>query len=248
MPNSLSKSRIVVAWFLFARVASADVCPAEIHGGWEAEIPVTGLTEITLEIGRDKGGDYAARLSSSSHEEAVVVWHGKRRLRLQSERFDLSFEGSVSPAEERIDGFVVAASNLYRVTLGAAGADRWSATWRRLPQVAEFAKLDMYIDDDGSGSTGAYFFFRDDRLPGLYGLGASCSGQTIEAKEKNLGLTFRGPYDNEFSRLALMVHGPGIESELTFTRMPPDRLAMPPGSNERPPRTRDDPGFAGSAP
>ncbi len=248
MPYSPTKSRIVIGCLLFARAASAEVCPADIHGGWEADIPITGLTEITIEIDREQGGDYSARLFSSNHEEAVAVWHGKRRLRLQSERFELSFEGSVSPAEERIDGFIVAASHLYRVTLGADGANRWSSTWRRLPSVAELAKLDMYIDDDGSGSTGAYFFFRDDRLPSLYGLGATCSGQNIEARERNLGLTFRGSFDTEFSNLTLMVHGPGTESEVTFTRMSPDRLAMSPGSNEYPPRTLDAAAFSGRAP
>jgi CubicO group peptidase (beta-lactamase class C family) len=106
----------------------------------------------------------------------------------------------------------------------------------------------MYIDDDGSGGTGAYFFFRDDRLPSLYGLGATCSGQDIHAREKNLGLVFQGSFDTDFSKLTLTVLGPGAESEVTFTRMSPDRLAMPTGSTERPPRTRDDPGFSGSAP
>jgi CubicO group peptidase (beta-lactamase class C family) len=248
VPNSAAKSWLIVASFLFARVAAADDCPAEIHGGWEAEIPISGLTEITIEINRDQGGDYSARLFSKNQEEAVAIWPDKQRLRLQSEMFGLSFEGSVSPGEDRIDGFIVAASNLYRVTLGADGANHWSSTWRRLANVAEVAKLDMYLDDDGSGGTGAYFFFRDDRLPSLYGLGATCAGKTIEAREKNIGLTFRGSFDTEFSKLDLMVHGPGAESEITFARMSPDRLAMPPGSAERPARTRDEPAFSGKAP
>jgi CubicO group peptidase (beta-lactamase class C family) len=248
VPYSSAKSRFVITWLLFTRVAAADICPAEIHGGWEAEIPITALTEITIEIDRDQRGDYSARLLSANHEDAVAVWHGERRLRLQSEKFELSFEGSVSPAEERIDGFIVTASNLYRVTLGADRANHWSSTWRRLPDVAEFAKLDMYIDDDGSGGTGAYFFFRDDRYPSLYGLGATCAGQGIETREKTIGLTFRGSFDTEFSKLNLMVHGPGAESEVTFTRMSPDRRAIPPGSTERPARTRDEPGFSGKAP
>lgn len=248
VPDSLAKSWLVIAWFLFTRIAAADVCPAEIRGGWEADIPIAGLTEITIEIDRNQGGDYSARLSSSNQEEAVAVWRGKRRLRLQSERFELSFEGSVSPTEDSIDGFINAASNLYRVTLGANGANRWSSTWRRLPHSAEFAKLDMYIDDDGSGGTGAYFFFRDGRLPSLYGLGATCSGETIEAREKNLGLTFRGSFDSEFSKLTLQVHGPGTESEVTFTPMSPARLAMSPGSNEYPPRALEAAAFSGRAP
>jgi hypothetical protein len=44
------------------------------------------------------------------------------------------------------------------------------------------------------------------------------------------------------------VTGPGADSEVTFTRMSPDRLNMSPGSNDRPPRTRNDPGFTGAAP
>ena len=103
MPISLIKSRIVIGCFLFARAASAEVCPADIHGGWEADFPITGLTNITIEINRDRGGDYSARLFSSDHEEAVAVWQGTQRLRLQSQTFQLSFEGGLSPAEERID-------------------------------------------------------------------------------------------------------------------------------------------------
>ena len=71
MSNSLARPRLVVAWLLVTRVAGADVCPAEIHGGWEAEISITGLTEITIEIDRDQGGDYSSRLFSSNREEAV---------------------------------------------------------------------------------------------------------------------------------------------------------------------------------
>lgn len=248
MPSTLANSRIVIATLLFARAASADVCPAEIHGGWESEIPLTGLSEVAIEVSRDTSGDYSAMLSSSSHEETVVVWHAKQRFRLQSESFGLSFEGSLSPGEERIDGFIFAASNLYRVTLTANGANRWMTTWHRIPQVTDSARVDLYIEDDGSGGTGAYFFFRDDRLPGLYGLGASCSDQTLEAREKNLGLTFSGGFDTEYSKLDLVMLGPGTKSRATFKRMSPDRLNMPPGRNEQPPRPRNDPGFSGDAP
>ena len=239
---------IVFAWLLFTRVTSAQICPDEIHGGWETEIPITRLTEITIEIDRDANGDYSARLSSSNHQESVVAWYHNQRLSLQSDTFGLSFEGSLSTTGERIDGFIGAASNLHRVILSAESADRWSTTWRRLPRTGEFAKLDMYLDDDGSGGTGAYFFFRDDRFPSLYGLGATCSGQTIEAREKNLGFTFIGGFDSEISKLVLKISGPGTESGVTFTRMSPDRLNMPPGSNERPPRVGNDPGFSGTAP
>jgi hypothetical protein len=98
LPNSLTRSRrIAIGGLLFARAASAQVCPADLHGGWEADIPISGLTEIAIEINRDQGGDYSARLFSSDHEEAVAVWHVKQRLRLQSQTFQLSFEGRLSP-------------------------------------------------------------------------------------------------------------------------------------------------------
>lgn len=248
MPRSPSMIRIVVACLLLTRVASAQGCPTEFHGGWEGEIPISRLAEITIEIDLDEAGDYSARLRSSDHEEDVGVWQDKRRLRLQSEKFELVFEGSRSATGEKIEGFVVVASNLYRVTLNASGENRWSGTWHRLPHTADFTKLDMYVGDDGSGGTGAYFFFRDERLPSLYGLGASCSGQTIEAREKNLGLTFSGELDSDLAQLTLLVSGSGVNSEVTFTRMSPERLAMAPGSNDRPPRTPDEAAFSGAAP
>ena len=226
----------------------AQSCPSEIRGGWESEIPLKALFEITIELEMGVDDKYAGRLASSSRDENIAVWHDSRSLRLQSERFGLTFEGRPSSERETIDGFVAFSSNLYRVTLEADGINRWSTTWSPLPLVAESVTLDLYFDDDGAGGTGGYFFFRDDRLPSLFGLGATCSGSNVEVREKNLGLTFNGVVDDDYSKLSVTVSGPGRDMSLVFTPMSPERLAKNPGTIELPARYPDEPAYSESAP
>lgn len=167
---------------------------------------------------------------------------------MQSEKFALAFEGRRSPERETIEGFVNFSSNLYRVTLETDGMNRWSTTWSPVPLVAESATLDLYFNDDGNGGTGGYFYFRDGRLPSLYGLGATCSGDNVEVREKNLGLSFKGVVDSAFTTLSATESGPGGDSRIVFKPMSPERLSMSPGASDLPARLPGERIFHGSAP
>jgi CubicO group peptidase (beta-lactamase class C family) len=146
------------------------------------------------------------------------------------------FEGRFSDGGDRLPGFVAYESNLYRIELIADGADTWTTTWSPLPTDADTVALDVYFDQDDNGSIAGYFFFRDERLPSLYGYGTNCSGRKVHVGEKNLGLVFDGELDEEYSQIEMTVSGPGGKAAMLFTPMPPDRLELSPGFPERPPR------------
>ncbi|MDX1508635.1 MAG: hypothetical protein R3358_10180, partial [Woeseiaceae bacterium] len=80
------------------------------------------------------------------------------------------FVGRVNASTADLPGFVYYAQNAYRVTL-AKNESGWSGSWGPLPIDDDSVPFDLFIDDDGEGGTGAYFFFRDQRLPNLFGLG-----------------------------------------------------------------------------
>lgn len=226
----------------------AESCPDAIRGGWESSFPAKALFGIALVIQKKPDDTYTARVNTAGGGEDLAVWPDARSLRLQSVKFPLSFEGRPSADGDRIDGFIDYASNLYRVTLGADGPNRWSTTWTPIPLVADAITLDLYFDDDGEGGTGGYFFFRDERMPSLYGLGASCSHRQVEVAEKNLGLTFRGEFDDAYSRLEMTVAGPGSNATVVFTPLSAERLAMPPGESESAAREPNQSAYAGQAP
>ena len=248
MQKVTSSLWIVALCLLPVQASLAQSCPSSIHGGWEGEVPIKALFQITIELEMDADGVYAGRLVSSGSDEKLAVWNDTRSLRMQSERSALAFEGRPSPDRETIDGFVYFSSNIYRVTLQIDGRNRWVTTWSPVPLVAETAILDLYFDEDGTGGTGGYFFFRDGRLPSLFGLGAICSGNDVEVREKNLGLQFSGVVDDAYSKLNMTVSGPGGNSSIVFVPISPERRAMNPGASDivsRQPGTYE---FSGLAP
>lgn len=239
---------ILAVCVLPVQAVVAQSCPIAIRGGWEAVVPIKALFKITIELEMDAEGKYAGRLVSSGSDEKLAVRNDTRSLRMHSERFALTFEGRPSPDRETIDGFVNFSSNIYRVTLQADGRNRWTTNWSPVPLVAESVVLDLYIDDDGAGGTGGYFFFRDGRLPSLYGLGATCSGNEIVVREKNLGLRFSSVFDDAFSNLSMTVSGPGGNSSIVFVPMSAERRAMSPGASDIFARQPGAAEFSGSAP
>jgi CubicO group peptidase (beta-lactamase class C family) len=233
---------------LFVHGAWAQSCPSDIRGGWEGELPVSALFDITIELYEGADGEFTGRLASPGVVEDVDVWQDRRGVRMQSERAAVAFEGRLSADADQVDGFVDYASNLYRVRLHGQGQNRWSGKWSPLPLVEDSVDFDLYFDDDGAGGTGGYFFFRDDRLPSLYGLGARCSGRRVEVREKNLGLTFVGEFDDKFSELRVTVSAPGGNSTIVFTPMSAESRALSPGTSAIPPLEPGENNYAGSAP
>lgn len=228
--------------------ANAEVCPPEIRGGWESDLAVNSALRISLVVRLDDDGAYSAQLENADGIEQLGVAQDGRSLQLRSIRSSFVFDGRLAPGSEEIIGFINFASNLYRITLASNARNSWAATWSPLPVAGDTVKLDLYFDDDGNGGTGGYFFFRDERLPSLYGLGARCTGPKVRVREKNLGLAFEGEFDGDFSRLAMSVTALGGTSDMTFRPMSAERLKLPPGSGERPPRFPEEGRFADRPP
>ena len=75
----------------------------------------------------------------------------------------------------------------------AAGDRRWAASWNFLPVVSPAPRLDLYIRDMG-GTIGGFLFFRDPRLPGLFGEGVTCEGNLVTIRERVQGMTMTGTF------------------------------------------------------
>ena len=238
----------VIVCLLPLQFAVADSCPGQIRGGWETELPVSALFKITLELERLADGEFTARLVSGGVAEDIDVWRDAGSLRLQSGRSAIAFEGRLSSDGQTIDGFVDFASSLYRISLAAKHSNLWSGEWSPVPLVADSVYFDLYFDDDGAGGTGGYFFFRDDRMPSLYGLGVRCLSTGIEVREKNLGLSLVGEFDDDFSEFRVTVSAPGRDSSIVFTPMSRERQVMIPGTSALPPRISGASTYAGRAP
>ena len=226
----------------------AQSCPQQIRGGWEAEFPLRKMFEISLLVQAADDNQYAAKLLSTSGSEEVAVWRDRQYLRLQSKLRPLSFEGRLSDDRREITGFVDFASNLYRLSLVADGENSWSATWNPVPVSSEQVRLDLYFDDDGDGGTAGYFFFRDQRLPGLYGFGTRCNDRHVHVGEKNLALSFDGEFSVDYSQLPMAVQGPGGTTAILFTAMSVLRSELPPGQSDAGPRPDGHAGFLDRAP
>jgi CubicO group peptidase (beta-lactamase class C family) len=243
-----SRTWVAMVSLVIATTSNAQVCPEEIRGGWESELAASLALRMTIVVQLNDEDGYSARLETANGVEHLTVLEDGRGLQLRSVRSPLKFDGRPGVNGETIDGFIEYASNLYRITLAADKANSWAASWSPLPVEADTVKLDLYFGDDGSGGTGGYFFFRDERLPGLFGLGARCEGRRVRVAEKNLGLAFDGEFNSDYSELEMSVTGPGGTSNMTFRPLHPERQALRPGTSDRPPRLSSEQRFADRAP
>ena len=160
----------------------------------------------------------------------------------------LRFVGKPEPESSDLGGFIYFGQAAYRVTLPGTEGGGWATSWGPLSVPDEFVPLDLYFDDDGSGGTGGYLFFRDQRLPGLYGLGAHCEGQSVTFREMNLGLEFTGEFDDDVTTLSSRATGFGGTAAVTWQRMSEARAAIPAGTPSLPPRDPAEAAFVDRAP
>jgi CubicO group peptidase (beta-lactamase class C family) len=193
-------------------VAHARSCPEETYGGWTTSLPIDALLRTRLVV-------------SNLDEEVVEL-----------NQPSIRFVGKARSDSSALDGFVYFGQNAYRVTLPKTDEGTWSGTWVPLPTAESALPIDLYIDDDGEGGTGGYLFFRDQRMPSLYGLGARCDGGLITFSEMNLGLTFSGDFDDELTVLTTQTVGMSGTATITWKRMSEAQLAKPAGSPILPPR------------
>lgn len=205
-------------------VASAQTCPEEIYGGWTTSLPIDGLLRTQLVV-------------TDLDEETVEL---NQPL--------IQFVGKTRPDSSSLHGFVYFGQSAYRVALSRADDDAWSHTWGPLPTSEGSLPFDLYFGDDGEGGTGGYLFFRDQRMPSLYGLGARCDGDSVTFSEGNLGLTFAGDFDDGLNVLTTEATGFGGTATVTWKRMTEEQQAAPAGSSDLPPRDANTATFLDQAP
>ncbi len=128
------------------------------------------------------------------------------------------------------------------------GGRAWETTWTPLGVFEETLRFDLYIGVDGAGGIGGFFFFRDQRLPALWGYGLECRGDVVSLGEKNLGLTFEGRLDRARDLLTLAATGLGGSLPIAFERMPEELVPSQPDAPETPPRRPGVAGYLGHAP
>jgi CubicO group peptidase (beta-lactamase class C family) len=199
-------------------------CSGQLFGAWTGVLPAAALLELNFAITETESGSYRAEISSGQQAEALPLWESGRYLDLQSARFPVAFRGVKTDSGNAVTGFLTHAATLERLTLPVTSpsARRRAATWTPLGVPIREARLDLYIEDEGGGTTGGYFFFRDQRLPGLYGFGMTCEGGAFTLRERSLGLRFEARLavdSGETDRLQARVTGLAGAVPMTFTRL-----------------------------
>jgi CubicO group peptidase (beta-lactamase class C family) len=229
----------------------AQECPSELRGAWSGTLAIGELLNVALTLRERARGDYVAEIRSSQVEEEVRAWQDGARLRFQSTRLPLAFDGTLSHDETRVSGFLTHGSWITRMALSLdVGAEprSWTTDWSPLAVDDEALRFDLYVEEDGTGGTGGYFFFRDQRTPGLWGYGMECRDGRIVAGEKVLGLWFEGRFDSALDALTLTVTGLAGSAPIAFQRMPPELVPSFPDAPEAPPREPGSGGYVERAP
>lgn len=226
-------------------------CPDGLSGAWHGVLPVAALFELRLTVSEGSEGDFMVEILTQSSTESVRAWMDGPYLRFQSATSPLGFRGTFSSDGERLEGFVQQGSSLVRIALTAipsGGARSWTVDWTPLAVPDEEVPFDLYVEEDGEGGIGGYFFFRDQRLPGLGGYGLKCEAGSITLGEKMLGLEFSGVFEEANDRLLMDVVGPAGSTSLTFTRMSPEQIPSIPDAPEAPARQPVEGAWLGHAP
>jgi CubicO group peptidase (beta-lactamase class C family) len=212
---------------------------------------VGNLFTVRLTITEQSPGAFVARMESHQSGEETAVWRDGDRLRFQSSTLPIGFDGIVGPDSSTINGFIQYASTITRTRLlreeGSAPAV-WTTDWKLLGVPVQTVPFDLYIEREDDGFIGGYFFFRDQRLPGLWGYGLECRDGIVQLGEKNLGLRFEGRLDQAQDALVMTAAGVGGSVPLTFHRMPPNLVPDLPDAPELPPRLVTTSGYKNHAP
>ena len=237
----------------------ADECPEELLGPWRGRLDVAALLAVRFTVTGHADGSFAAEIRSQAADERVSAWRDGERIRFQSKALPIAFDGLLSPDGETLGGFVQHASTIAHIQLGrpdaldemtgdSSAAEGWSTTWNPLGVDIQTATFDLYIERDGENATAGYFFFRDQRLPALWGFGFECREDGIRVRERNLGLRFEGGFDAELDALQLTATGLGGSATIVFHRMPQEEVPELPDAPDLPPRRPADVAYEERAP
>ena len=225
-------------------------CPADLAGAWTGALPARSGFLFHFTVTEHRGGEFEAEIRSGGEAETTPVWSDAGRLRFQSPKRSAAFRGALSDDRSEVAGFVQFASHVTRIVLPRQpGAPvRWSGSWTPLGVPDEDLRLDLYIGDDGEGGTGGYFFFRDQRMTGLWGYGLQCDGSQVALGERNLGMRFEGSLTSAGSLDLDVTTAAGASFQMVFERMPDAAVSDSPDAPERPARLPGEEVYAAAAP
>jgi len=232
-------------------VGHAQECPPGLEGAWTGTLPADQLLSLRLRIRELSDGALAAEIQSADGREVAPVWMDHDHLRWQAIGVPLAFDGVVSPDGAAIGGFLYYGTRVIHVRLPlerGPGPRAWSVSWTPLGVPVAAPRFDLYIGDDGAGGLGGYFFFRDQRLPNLWGWGLSCGGDSLVLHERVLGLDFVGHLDRAAHRLHMVAATAAGSAPITFAPMADDEVPTLPDAPVAPPRPATDAGYRGDAP
>ena len=234
-----------------AAESHAQRCPPELQGAWRGTVPAAELFVVRFVVRERADGRYAVDVRSAAGTETVPVWLDGGHLRFQVSGAAIAFDGVIAADGSRIDAFVQDRSAATRIVLPRTAVDdrpAWHGEWSPVDVGDESLRLDLYVEDDGEGHLGGYWFFRDQRMPGLWGYGLSCTGADVGLGERTLGLWFAGAIDAARDSLDLTVTGPGGSVPVAFGRVPAEEVPALPDAPDTPPRGGAGAAFAGAAP
>ncbi len=218
--------------------SNAQGCQEELRGAWHGIFPARQLLEVQLAIYEETGA-FNTEIRYGEITEAIPIWLDGARLRFQSSIIPIAFDGRLSADRNSISGFIQHASTVTHIKLPlitGSESRKWEIEWTPLGVSKETARLDLYIDGDGEGGMGGYFFFRDQQLPLLWGYSIDCRGDVISLRERNLGLKFEGKFDRIQDVLTMTVKGIAGEAPMTFGRIPPELVPSLPDAPVLPAR------------
>lgn len=221
------------------RASPVHACPDGLAGAWHGYLPVAPLFDLQVAVAEGSGGDFTVTIRTQATTETISGWAEGPYLRFQSETSPLSFRGMFSSDGDSLEGFLQQGSSLVRIVLEAVPTGefrRWTVEWTPLAVPDDELPFDLYIEEDEEGGIGGYFFFRDQRLPGLWGYGLTCDESSFTVGEKSLGMEFSGVYEAANDRLVMDVVGPVGSTSLTFTRMSLDEVPPTPDAPQASPR------------
>jgi len=248
----LARTVLTIAVFVCsAAQLPAQGCPPELQGAWSGSVPAAELFEVRFVVRETAAGQYAAEVHAAGGTETVPVWRDGTHLRFQPSGSAMAFDGMIAADGNRIDAFINHRGAATRIVLTRTAEDdesAWHGRWSPVDVGEESLRLDLYVEDDGEGNFGGYWFFRDQRMPGLWGYGLSCDGANVSVGERTLGLWFTGASDMERDSLDLTAKGPGSSVSVSFGRVPPNDVPGRPDAPDGPPRPSGGAEFVARAP
>lgn len=213
-----------------------DDCAAALVGVWTADLDVERMFDVRVTVDERTEGRFVARIGLGGQVEEVPARTRGDRIQFQPTSGPIAFDLRRADDGSALEGFIQYAGHLVHARIPRARDGSWTGAWNYLGPGVGRVRLDLYVAVEPDGTTGAYFFFRDPRLPSLFGEGVSCDGDVVRLRERNLGLRFEGRAEVTSDSLRLVVSALGGRAPIAFRRMASDEVPEIPDASVVPPR------------